>query len=148
MEGTNNYCIKGMIAETCFDHDSWNAFMLTNHNVKLKPTIGFLSDLNPLTCFIFQNQSVWSFGEQVLFIRLKHYSYAYFLWRRKSMLTHNWSNSEIPECTCPISNNALYRTEMCKFSVGALLDMVQMHSEICENCIFKCWTNNSYLQRF
>ena len=28
---------------------------------------------------------------------------------------HNWPNSQIPECTCSISCNALFRTEMCTF---------------------------------
>ena len=28
---------------------------------------------------------------------------------------HNWPNSQIPECTCSISHNALFRTEMCTF---------------------------------
>ena len=27
----------------------------------------------------------------------------------------NWSNSQIPQCTCSISHNAPYRTEMCTF---------------------------------
>ena len=28
---------------------------------------------------------------------------------------YNWSNSPIPECTCSISHNAPFRTEMCTF---------------------------------
>ena len=28
---------------------------------------------------------------------------------------HNWPNSQIPECTCSISHNAPFRTEMCTF---------------------------------
>ena len=27
----------------------------------------------------------------------------------------NWSNSQIPQCTCPISHNAPFRTEICAF---------------------------------
>ena len=27
----------------------------------------------------------------------------------------NWPNSPIPQCTCPISHNAPFRTEMCTF---------------------------------
>ena len=32
-----------------------------------------------------------------------------------SQCWHNWPNSQIPECTCSISHNAPFRTEMCTF---------------------------------
>ena len=36
------------------------------------------------------------------------------IWANADLLS-NWSNSQIPECTCSISHNAPFRTEMCPF---------------------------------
>ena len=41
----------------------------------------------------------------------------------------NWPNSEIPECTCSISQNAPFRTEMCTFLFW------MEHSGIWNRCI-------------
>ena len=32
-----------------------------------------------------------------------------------ALFTRNWPHSQIPECTCSISHNAQFRTEMCTF---------------------------------
>ena len=34
---------------------------------------------------------------------------------KQIMIKVNWSNSQIPQCTCLIPHNALLRTEMCTF---------------------------------
>ena len=45
----------------------------------------------------------------------------------------SWSNSRIPQCTCPISHSASFRTEMCTFLFGMVhWDMGQVHCGICE----------------
>ena len=45
------------------------------------------------------------------------------------LININWPNSQIPECTCSISHNAPFRTEMCTF----LFWMV--YCGICNRCI-------------
>ena len=50
------------------------------------------------------------------------------------LIDTNWPNSQIPECSFSISHNAPFTIEMCTFLVlrGALWDMEEVHSEICE----------------
>ena len=46
-----------------------------------------------------------------------------------------WPNSQIPECTCSISHNAPFKTEMCTFLFW-MWDMEPMHSGIREIDLF------------
>ena len=54
-----------------------------------------------------------------------------FSWSLRPVM---FRNSQIPQCTSPISHNTLFRAEMCVFLFlnGALWDMVDVHCGICE----------------
>ena len=48
----------------------------------------------------------------------------------KEILLTSRQNPQIPKCTCPISHNTPFRTQMCIFLL--LWDMGQVHHGICE----------------
>ena len=43
----------------------------------------------------------------------RYFETRHFWWHWQ--FSYNWPNSQIPECTCSISHNAPFRTEMCTF---------------------------------
>ena len=52
----------------------------------------------------------------------------------------NWPNSQIPECTCSISQNAPFRTEMCKwhqFCIWPNLQIPECTCSISQNAPFR-----------
>ena len=52
--------------------------------------------------------------------------------QKTAVVFENRPISQIPECTCSLSHNALLRTEMCTVLNGELWDIEQVHSRICE----------------
>ena len=56
-------------------------------------------------------------------------------------LIFNWPNSQIPQCTCSISDNAPFRTEMCTFLFW------MEHCQIWSRCILQDLWNLSIMLR-
>ena len=56
----------------------------------------------------------------------------------KHLCSKNWQVSQIPQCTCPISHNAPFRTEMFTFLFWMAYCWIweKVHCVICENVIW------------
>ena len=58
--------------------------------------------------------------------------------KNSTTISANWHNSQIRQCTCSISHNAPFKTEMCSFCfewrIVLLWDMERAQSKICELC--------------
>ena len=56
--------------------------------------------------------------------------------QNEKLVKYSWPNSQMPECTCSISQNAPFQTEMFCWN-GAFWNMEQVHSGICEIGLIK-----------